>query len=342
MEVKRCPHLGMQDDPGTRLDFPSPGNVCHKASPPGHIKLDYQHNTCLTAQHMGCPIYTAAHATAVPASILATTPRTAVTRRALPQMSTPVTVGLIAFFGLIVYLGAALLGNIPNAARTDGGTQDPARTGVFGLPQTGATQHSGTPDPTSVRRRTICPPPDGWVLYTVNPTDSIYRLSVLHAIPVADLQRANCMGNETVILPGEIIFIPFTPTLTPTPTRTRTRFIPTRTFTDRPEEDRPAPVATATIAPPTQAPSTPTPPITRVPPTLAPTTAVPPTPIPPTNPPPTDIPPTDVPPTDVPPTDEPPATEEPSPILPPIIETLLPPLIPPILPPGAQPSPGPG
>lgn len=280
MDVIRCPYLGMSDDPDTRLDFPSPGNVCHKAAPPGPIMLDYQQRTCLTEQHVSCPVYTAAHAVPLPQDILAPSPRNGITRPAMPAINRPMALVLIVLLAVLLFGGAVLLGNpSQSSANQSNGGQNNLRPGLFSLPETGSNRLSATPNPTIIQLRTNCPPPDGWVPYTVNPTDSLYRLSVVHRVPVERLQQANCMGDETVILPGQVIYIPFTPTATPTVTPTRVLQAATRT--SPPNDDGPGPVNPPTDEPPTDAPPSPAPttavPPTAAVPTQAATTAVPPT-----------------------------------------------------------------
>lgn len=329
MEANRCPFLGLPDDPDTRLDFPSPGNVCHKASPSGPIKVDYQHHTCLTGQHAQCPIYTAAQPVPVPNALLAAAPRIRLPQSLTSLGRLPLVLGGVVLVGFILFALSGILGNFNTNASGQGGSgPERTRAGFMGMPQTGGSQITVVPNPTNARRHTTCPPPEGWVSYVVNPTDSLYRLSVVHGVPVEELQRANCMGEEKVILPGQVIYIPFTPTLTPIATATPTRFFPSSTFTTAPGNNNPPPVNTATDEPPTDTPPTRTP-TTAVPPaTTVPTTAVPPTSVPPTRVPPTQVPTTAVPPTAVVPTARPTT----APIIPPILPTILPTILPPIFP----------
>jgi hypothetical protein len=52
-----CPHLGLKSDPTTSFGFPSKGNVCFHAKGHPTPELEYQRATCLTAQHIMCPVY---------------------------------------------------------------------------------------------------------------------------------------------------------------------------------------------------------------------------------------------------------------------------------------------
>ncbi len=113
-----------------------------------------------------------------------------------------------------------------------------------------------------------CGPPPGWIVYTVQPNDNLFRLSQAFGMSMYDLQRANCMGNSTLLLAGSRIYVPNVPTRTPMATATNTPAPaprPTQTPT------RPQPTATSI---PTSSPAptmVPTATSTSVP-TLAPTT----------------------------------------------------------------------
>jgi LysM repeat protein len=61
-----------------------------------------------------------------------------------------------------------------------------------------------------------CGSPSDWVLYTVQPGDNLYRLSLAFGVTLAELQFANCMGNSNLIRAGQRIFVPNVATRTPT------------------------------------------------------------------------------------------------------------------------------
>ena len=128
----------------------------------------------------------------------------------------------------------------------------------------GATLYVPKIDPTVSSPQ--CGPPPGWILYTVQEGDNLYRLSLAFSITVQELQLANCLGSSTYIRAGQRIYVPNVPTLT----------IPTETATATPTV---SPTATATPTAGTPATSTlsPTPTLTPIP-TDTPT----PSPIPPT------------------------------------------------------------
>ncbi len=51
---KRCPHLGLRDDPATAFYFPSEWNYCHSVKPIAPPSLVYQREVCLTTAHIFC------------------------------------------------------------------------------------------------------------------------------------------------------------------------------------------------------------------------------------------------------------------------------------------------
>ena len=118
-----------------------------------------------------------------------------------------------------------------------------------------------TPRPTA----TICPgPPIGWVIYIVQAGDTLYHLSQIYGITVAELTAANCL-NTTLIKTGSKLWVPYIPTKTPLPSPT---FTPS--FTASPTAivppptanlptNTPTPTATFTFTPLPTATATPTP-----------------------------------------------------------------------------------
>jgi len=56
---KRCPHLGLPDDPATAHGFPSWWNSCHSVRPIASPNLSHQREVCLTTKHAFCPVFEA-------------------------------------------------------------------------------------------------------------------------------------------------------------------------------------------------------------------------------------------------------------------------------------------
>jgi LysM repeat protein len=74
------------------------------------------------------------------------------------------------------------------------------------------------PPPTSTP--VPCGPLPGWVIYVVQSGDSLFRLALKTGTTVAQVQRANCLGNTTGIHAGQALYLPFIPvppTLPPPP-----------------------------------------------------------------------------------------------------------------------------
>jgi LysM repeat protein len=120
-----------------------------------------------------------------------------------------------------------------------------------------------------------CGAPSGWIRYTVQTGDTLFRLSRELGVSVAQLQNANCLGSSTLIRAGQALYVPFLPSRPVSPSSTPTQ----------------APASPTSVpASPTVIPETPTITLTLPPPspTLPPPTAtIPPLPSPaPTEPPP--------------------------------------------------------
>jgi LysM repeat protein len=104
-----------------------------------------------------------------------------------------------------------------------------------------------------------CGPPSGWVRYSVQPGDTLYRIAGMYVTTVARLQLANCLGSSDTIRVGQLLWVPNVPprllTQTPgvtvipdfstsTPGSTST-YLPTEPLTETP------PPPTSTPEPPT-------------------------------------------------------------------------------------------
>ena len=63
-----------------------------------------------------------------------------------------------------------------------------------------------------------CGAPSGWIVYIVQPGDTLFHLSISYGITVADLQRANCLGSSDLIHTGQRLYVPPWAPLFPTPT----------------------------------------------------------------------------------------------------------------------------
>lgn len=60
-----------------------------------------------------------------------------------------------------------------------------------------------------------CGPFPGWVKnYVVQPGDTLFHIAMLYGTTVANLERANCKSSS-VIFPGDRLWVPNVPTITP-------------------------------------------------------------------------------------------------------------------------------
>src|SRR5512147_172919 len=53
-----CPFLGLRHDPDTHFTFPSVNSYCHRVSPVQRIGLEHQETSCLSTNHLACPVFT--------------------------------------------------------------------------------------------------------------------------------------------------------------------------------------------------------------------------------------------------------------------------------------------
>ncbi len=105
--------------------------------------------------------------------------------------------------------------------------------------------------PTPVR----CGPYYGWIkAYTVQQGDTLYHISMLYQTTVNALQIANCLPG-TFIYPGELLWVPNVPTITPgatiIPTFPSSTSVPTEPLTSTPLPFTETVAPTITNTPPT-------------------------------------------------------------------------------------------
>ncbi len=56
MQKRRCPYIGLENDPGTVMSYPTLQNCCHRVEPAEAINLNYQLTHCFTFAHRHCPV----------------------------------------------------------------------------------------------------------------------------------------------------------------------------------------------------------------------------------------------------------------------------------------------
>lgn len=218
MKTTTCPFLGLKEDPTTSLSFPSPGNHCHHARPIAAVDSAHQEKFCLAANHQACPLYRAAAPVPMPRAMAAQPAPTDAHRLRLPAFALPF---LLAGAALAVFVLGALGAGSPAVGTIPQTGQNPALQPLAEQPAVNneallpwEQNQPAVQEPKAAN----CPVPQGWNYYIVNPTDSLYRLSVVYNTSIQDFQAANCMGDQTLLLPGAVIFVPVLPTAVPTPT----------------------------------------------------------------------------------------------------------------------------
>lgn len=102
-----------------------------------------------------------------------------------------------------------------------------------------------------------CGKPSGWVIYSVQPGDTLYSIGVMTGTSASSLQKANCLGSSTIIRVGQSLFVPRLPVKTPRPSPGTTQAPPTN-LPDQPTATKPPVVPSATPAPPTDTDEPPT------------------------------------------------------------------------------------
>ncbi|MBN2390631.1 MAG: LysM peptidoglycan-binding domain-containing protein [Anaerolineae bacterium] len=108
---------------------------------------------------------------------------------------------------------------------------------------------AGTPEPEAP----CDSPPPGWVIYTIQPGDTIYSLARNTGTTIEALAQANCIQDVTKIYAGQKLYVPKlppTPTLPPPPSPKPTPVPPGMTPTlPPPPTQEPTPTGTPTMTP---------------------------------------------------------------------------------------------
>jgi len=96
-----------------------------------------------------------------------------------------------------------------------------------------------------------CGPPSGWVkTHSVKAGENLYRIALSYRITYPQLQAGNCMGTSTVILVGQLLWVPNVPTSTPLATLTNTiTQTPTNTAVNTPDFSTPSATLIVTASP---------------------------------------------------------------------------------------------
>ena len=301
--AKLCPYLGLLRDSQTALVFPTVSNLCYHAKPLASPNLEYQRSFCLNGkQHVQCPVFFRSKLAPLPPEISGMPANKPLFGKPVEmRILLPILLGCVVLIlvgiGVIwlltghygingilsgqpgstlspsgeLSLGSATL-SITNIAITPNVDLSPipdTDTPVATPSETGTPLPSQTPariviSPLPIHTPIPCGSPKTWVIYIVQPGDSLYHLSQIDQVTVAELQQANCLGTSTILHTGQVLYVPpwapigpspIPPTVMPpanTPTDTQVTIPPS----DTPIPPTQPPVDTATQPPiPTDVPT---------------------------------------------------------------------------------------
>jgi hypothetical protein len=234
MNQRTCPYLGSKEDPNTALDFPSQGNSCYHARPVATIRRSHQNEFCLSEKHSACPVFLASKRGPLPHTIAAPKTGQVSLRRIMALAAIPIMVILTAL--TVSWLDNIDLSNWLGQSTVLSSESKPAAESLpislFGNPRsptrTPFPANTTTSTPSVEALAATCSYPSNWGEYVVKPTDSLFRLSVLYGISLKSLHDSNCLGERSIVLPGDIIYVPILPTKTPTAS-----FTPSQPANDR-------------------------------------------------------------------------------------------------------------
>lgn len=255
MDQKPCPLMGLREDPGSHLDFPSGGNLCFGKEKEAQISLDHQEKYCLLSRHEYCHVY---RASINKTRILAPVPPVqkkphrvpGSVRQGLKMLAASMVIFVLMILGgiNIDYL-VSLMGNQSEWPNVNQGW-------LFPFVKPSLEHKSYFPFsnsiPSQFEENGVCPVPDGWTEYIAQPTDSLFRLSVLYSISEVELRMANCIPNGAPILPNQILHVPGS-SAGPAPSNTTPETISINpvipVFSTRQQEDPPEEPAQSTNTP---------------------------------------------------------------------------------------------
>jgi LysM repeat protein len=292
-QAKVCPYLGLNQDPQTSLAFPSASNLCYHAKPLAAPSAEYQRSFCLNGrQHTRCPVFTRSELAPLPPEISGSGAHQSHFGRSIAIALIGLVVLVLLVIGGMWLFNGHLGGNgslsSQPASPTSPSGENSLATATFLVTEIAITPNvdvsaipntvtpvttpsetqtalpSQTPTsilltpltPLPVHTLVPCGSPNTWVIYIVRPGDSLYYISQVYGVTVAELQRANCLGTSTTLRTGQTLYVPpwapIVPTSTPIvvvmPTSTS---LPTNTMVFIPPTDTATqpPVATATEPP---------------------------------------------------------------------------------------------
>jgi len=248
MKPTDCPFLGLEDDSETHHAFPSLRNFCLRARPIEIVSLEHQSSHCLCLDYVRCPVLSASLKAPLPDELRVFEP-------SQRRNYTGVAITFVVIIILIVvgwrqswFLARSAAPTPTNTALVSepAAISTPISTSRIAIP-TVLTDAQNTPTlppnltpsmypslavtpvpgeyPTIIventqttipmASETVCTPLPGWVVYIVQPNDSLFNIGLKFGVTVAKLQEVNCMGTSVVIYTGQKLYVPYVATLTP-------------------------------------------------------------------------------------------------------------------------------
>jgi hypothetical protein len=198
------------------MAFPSSGNYCHKAKPVAPVSREHQEGYCLSGYHVACPVFLAGKSTVLPAPMSVPPSRW---KQARVKLRTPIIATVVVMYYLLAawFTGGRAIAqrmSLFNLPVSTGPTQPGPVTNLESLPVLSADNRptvqplpSATPQ-VEVKKAVECPVPQGWKATTLQPTDSLFRLSVLYGIDEEALRKANCLDANAFLFSGSLVYVP--------------------------------------------------------------------------------------------------------------------------------------
>jgi hypothetical protein len=98
---RRCPFIGLSNDPDTVMAFPTHRNYCHRVKSAQPVRIDFQSTNCLSFAHRHCPVLLQQPTRSLPSSIAAQSEKKQSTTVALSLAIAVIfmAIGLLLFGG---------------------------------------------------------------------------------------------------------------------------------------------------------------------------------------------------------------------------------------------------
>jgi LysM domain-containing protein len=206
LELEACPYFGLDQDPATRLTFPSAAHRCRAARRPRTIGLAHQAAFCLTKTYPTCDRYRpprdvdAGYPIPMPAKD--GPPRLADGQIDRASQAGQFARRVIEVMLIVLILAAIWYGGLRIAALVL--PANVAQASPSTLPAVGSP--TATPTPTPVPSPTASPTPVP-VVYTVKKGDTLKSIAAEYGTTVQAIKNANKLKSSTIRV-GQKLIIP--------------------------------------------------------------------------------------------------------------------------------------